>query len=400
MWPLKTPIGRASFVADHVAGMHSVLLGIAVPAGSSADPPGKAGMAHLCEHLHAVSCNGRLGPERLKRLTLEAFTEREETFFLLRALRGDAGILVEWLEHFLTSADVAEDVFDRERTVVLEEVVALECSEIERIDNSFMAAGYDGGLYGRPVAGVSDDIAAIGRDDSLDFMALNHVRAGLVVGLVGDIDGTGLAEEVMAAMGRADLLPADTAPPRVCAPLRPGHRRVESGLDMTYFVLGFPAMERGNADRGLLYATSAYLGDDIDSLLFRRLRSEQALIYSIRSEYHLFRDAGHLAIKGVAAAENFPAVLQSLEEVFDHMRSWSPGGETVAQLRHSLRKSLLINLDDPRNKLLRLLKHELWFAEHYTVDDDLSFIDGIDADGLSRLTAGLFNQPPLLCHGA
>jgi predicted Zn-dependent peptidase len=169
---------------------------------------------------------------------------------------------------------------------------------------------------------------------------------------------------------------------------------------MTYFVLGFPAMERSEADRGLLYATSAYLGDDIDSLLFRELRRERALLYSIRTEYHLFRDAGHLLIKGVSSNENFTAVLQCLESIVDRMRSWSPTHETVAQLRHSLRKSLLLNLDDPRNKLLRILKHETWFSAFYSLEDDISFIEEIDGKGLSRLAASVFSQPSLLCYGA
>lgn len=75
---MKQEVNGASLVKEHVPGMNTIMIGISVPVGASTDPEGCSGMAHLCEHLRAAACNYRLGSDRLRRITLEAFTEREE----------------------------------------------------------------------------------------------------------------------------------------------------------------------------------------------------------------------------------------------------------------------------------------------------------------------------------
>lgn len=364
---------------------------------------GQSGMAHLCEHIRAGACNERLGTEKLRRITLEAFTEREETFFLLRAPKEDAVILVEWLAHFLEPAHISAEEFEHERAVVLEETITLECSEIEKIDNAFMSSAYHGSDYGRPVAGISQELSAIGREAYREFISTRPHCAGMVVALVGDIDATSLWDDVTCLLEAACCNSNGDGDPCQSAHtlgLIPGNVAVHTALDMTYFLLGFSAMERTSANRANLYAISAYLGDDIDSLLYRELRQKRALIYNVRTDYHLYRQTGHLVIKGIASNDNFQTVTECLRDILEHMRYWLPDEKVAEQLRHSLKKSLLINLDDPRNKLLRLLKHELWFSTFYSIEDDLRFINNVSERGLSDTAAQIFSQPPLLCYGA
>ena len=396
---MKREMNGASLIKEHVPGMNTVMLGISVPVGASADTPGSAGMAHLCEHLRAASCNWRLGGDRLRRLTLEAFTEREETFFLIRALREDAPVLLEWLTHFFTAADIPAADFEREKAVVLDEALTLECSEIERIDRAFMATGYSGTDYCRPVVGGSEEIAALEIEPALAFLQTHYRRSGVVVVVLGDLDGMTICEDVASVLAGVTFDGARAPPTPTPYNFQSGCVEVDTSLGMSYFLKGLPAFERSSDDRIDLYAISAYLGDDIDSLLFRKLRLERALLYNIKTEYHLFRSAGHLVVKGMASNDKFRAVLECLDEILDGMRSWMPDRRVVDTIQHSLTKALMINLDEPRNKLLRLLKHDSWFSRYFTVGDDLAAIRGITADGLRQTSERIFQRPSLLCYG-
>lgn len=396
---MKMQINGTNLIKQHVPGMNSILLGIGVPVGACADAPGSSGMAHLCEHLRAACCNARLGGDKLRCLTMEAFTEREETFFLLRALRQDADVLLEWLADFFTPVEVSDAEFEREKSVVLDETVTLECSEIDRIDCAFMAKGYDGTDYSRPVVGYSEQIGDIGVKAALKFLETQYRRPGMVVAIVGDIDGTSLWDDVAAILGQAEFGNDPPQSVRDLYVLQSGRVEVGTSLGMSYFLRGIPTFERTSDNRVDLYAISAYLGDDIDSLLFRKLRLERALLYNIKTEYHLFRNGGHLLVKGLASNDKFNLVLECLDEVLDGMRSWVPDGRIVAKIQHSLTKALLLNLDEPRNKLLRLLKHDTWFSHYYTVKDDLAFIGRVTTDSLRRTTEQIFQRPSLLCYG-
>lgn len=378
--------------------MRSVLLGIGLDVGSSQDGPGQCGMAHLCEHLRVSSAKARLGPQKLSRLFIEAFTEREETFFIAQALRDDCALLLEWLRHFLAVPEPSPAVFERERAVLLEEAFALASSAIDRVDAGFMAHGYEGTRYARPIAGVPDELVSIEREAALASAALRDGGARRVVALVGDLAGT-MLEERAAELLQGQPVPRGESQAGSAVELRPGILEVPAGLEVPYFVLGVPAVHRVSPQRVDLYALSTHLGDGFDSQLFLELRERHALVYSIRTEYHLFRNAGHLVVKGVAAAEKLSGVVHRVREVVERTRTWTPDAERVAELRHALRKALLVNLDEPRNKLLRLLKHEFWFSTFFTVEDDLAAVECITPESLAGIARQVLGSPSLLCQG-
>ncbi len=314
-------------------------------------------------------------------------------------MRQDAAVLFDWLTAFLAPLEISPARFEREKAVVLDETLTLECSEIEKIDSAFMAKGYDGTDYCRPVVGSSTEIEELGADAALAFLKTHYRRSGVVAAVVGDLEGTTVWEDLIATFAEVELGNARPSCTDATYGFQSGCVTVDTSLGMSYFLKGIPAVKRGAENRIELYAISAYLGDDIDSLLFRKLRLERALLYNIKTEYHLFRNAGHLVVKGMASNDKFGAVLECLDEILHGMRSWIPDRHVVETIQHSLTKALLINLDEPRNKLLRLLKHDLWFSRYYTVGDDLAAIGRITADGLRETAERIFRQPSLLCYG-
>jgi predicted Zn-dependent peptidase len=389
---------RAGLLSEEVPGMHSVLLGVGLGVGSRDDGRGQTGMAHLCEHLRVASANARLGEAKLSRISLEAFTEREETFFVVQALREDRAILLEWLDHLVSGPELLHEQFEREREVVVEEALTLASSAIDRVDGAFMAEGYSGTAYARPIAGVPEELVSIEQDAALAFIDRHRRGARRVVAVVGDLRGTELAEQIAGKLG--DPGPRPAAPPAASTvELRPGSLEVPAGLEARYFVLGVPAVCRASEHRVPLYALSAHLGDGFNSQLFLELRQRRALVYSVRTEYYLFRDAGHLVIKGVASPEKLPEVLARVAQIVERMRSWVPEPGRVAELQRALARTLLINLDEPRNKLLRLLKHELWFSTFFTVEDDLASVERLTPDVLSAIARGVLGRSSLLCQG-
>jgi len=397
---MRTLVGGVSLLSEHVSHMNTIMMGIAVPSGSCHDYFTHSGTSHLSEHLHAIACNQGIGPYKLQRIAIEAFTEREETFFLLQAMPEDINILCEWLQHFLCPPEVSNSEFCKEKAIVQEEVLTLECSEIDKIDKAFYANGYKHSPYGLPVGGQSAEIATLEQKDIMHNIRNGHLQEGMTVAIIGDIDGTSYLEAVMQAIERAETPLSAPATPLDKTALQPGHLSIPSDLGVNYFLIGFPAYNRTAKDRINLYAANLFFGNDINSLLFRLLREDKALTYSIKSEYQLFKKAGHLTVKGLASDDNFSEAINVCRRACDEMRDWHVMPEQVEQIKYALKKMLFMNLDEPRNKLLRLLKHELWFSTYFTLQDDLSEVEKVTRDSLFSTAKNIFSKPALLCYGA
>ena len=95
-----------------------------------------------------------------------------------------------------------------------------------------------------------------------------------------------------------------------------------------------------------------------------------------------------------------------LERVMDHVFELAAAMPTIVQdpvvedeARQALMRTLLMRLDDPRNRLMRLLKHEMWFDAYFDYEDDLDFIRGVTPQSLHEVTEAVLRSPPLICHG-
>jgi len=162
--------------------------------GSREDPPGKAGLAHLVEHMmFQQRPDGPTSPplmESLGQLTtyFNAYTNWDTTHYqtAARAENLDALLKIEAMRMYFGCETVAETQFEREREVVRNEIRASSSADnyvVQLIEKQFYP---DGHAYEREIGG--DDVAvelvlepalvgAIGRDDTHDLppAAQDHV---------------------------------------------------------------------------------------------------------------------------------------------------------------------------------------------------------------------------------
>ena len=374
------------------------MLGIAVTCGSADDVHTTPGIAHLNEHIHVRICNNALGQDKLRHLSIEAFTERDETFFILQTLREDFPIALEWLACFCAQREIDETDFQDEKAIVLEELCLLQDGEIDKIDNTFFAYGYDNSPYRLPIGGYIDSVKELKRNSTYQEMLSKHFQHGLTIAMVGNnlndhIDG------VHKIIETTPLTPPSPNFDHTYIHLRPGNICIPSNLESTYFMVGFPAFKRNDPNRLDLYGLSHYLGHDIDNLLFTALRKNKALLYSIHCECHLFKKTGHIVIKALSSKENFEIALNTCLSTCRKLGKCKFSPKITNRIKYSLKRSLLYNIDIPRNKLLRLLKDEIWFSSYFTLEEDIKEIHRVTSASLEKTAQTIFNASELLCHG-
>lgn len=161
--------------------------------GAADEPQGKAGVAHLLEHLmfkgtpkypagafsRIVRANG--GNEN-------AFTSQDYTAYFQRIMKERLPLVME------LEADRMQNLVLTDETVLPERAVVQE-ERRERIDNEpggLLAEQLDAALftahpYGKPIIGWMSEVAQLTRQDALDFYAQHYEPANAILIVAGDV---------------------------------------------------------------------------------------------------------------------------------------------------------------------------------------------------------------------
>lgn len=165
--------------------------------GSRDDPPGKAGLAHLVEHLMFQQRPGgpgtRLLAQSMRQMTLrvDAYTDPDSTHFMLnaRADRADALIDLEATRMSQGCTTISEDDFLREREVVRNEIRERGRSGEALIPQLTISAIYpEGHAYARPIGGDDEQLATITLRDACEFIEKYYVPERAIMIVSGGID--------------------------------------------------------------------------------------------------------------------------------------------------------------------------------------------------------------------
>jgi zinc protease len=213
--------------------------------GSREDPQGKAGLAHLVEHLmFQTRPDGPDTPPIFQTLLdistfVNAFTNWDMTHYwtTVRADNFDSMLKIEAMRMFYAAdlppfgcSTLKQSEFEREREVVRNEIRAGSKADdyvVQLIEAAMYPKGH---AYEREIGGNDQQIASITLDDACQFMKKYYAPERATVIIAGGVDVAAAEEAVQKWFGK---LPKRAASPRVeVAPFTVDHAKREIQADV------------------------------------------------------------------------------------------------------------------------------------------------------------------------
>ncbi len=230
-------------VAIALPHLQSVNVSVFVRTGSSHEGRRLNGISHFVEHMafkgtHTRSCQEiNFDAERLG-ADVNAHTDKDHTAYHMRGLAVDAARFVAMLGDIVRNSSFPEAELERERQVILHELIEDEEDVLSTADKLFDRLSYGSHPIAQPVIGSRLTIQHIGRADLLDYVGRQYTGANVVVGIVGRFD----ADAVVAAAEAAFAGMPAGGENIVEAPVYAGGvaSRVQPGYSQTNVVLGYP----------------------------------------------------------------------------------------------------------------------------------------------------------------
>ncbi|WP_224366379.1 M16 family metallopeptidase [Hyalangium versicolor] len=221
--------------------------------GASDDPPGRAGMAHLVEHLTFEAWTGpdRASlSDRLSEAALEhnAFTNHDVTHYTATALadRLTDVLEIEAQRLEMTCDQLDDAVFSRERDVVLEEEAQRRAPRTDFSLQILQGVWGQHHPYAREIGTL--EVANATKDEACGFLSSHYAPDSLILVVTGDFDPAALAQQIGKRFGQNTRrrATAHTAVPQ--AHLTGTRARYQADVDKAAALVFFPAPPWGSKD--------------------------------------------------------------------------------------------------------------------------------------------------------
>lgn len=328
-------------------------------AGSAFDPPERAGLAALVQHLARTGAGG-LGEEEIARRLGEVgaqFAGRVDTDragFTLRTLssRAERSAALEVFARVVQSPDYPQLPLERERSRIAAQLREEAARPGILASRLFFQAAYVSHPYAHRPLGDAEGVRAITRETVLDFRRRHYNGASAVVSVVGDVSRAEAEEIARLAAGALPPGGVRAAVPPVTSLAAAVTRRVPHPAQQSHIVVGLPAVAWGDADYfALLVGNHVLGGGGFSSRLVSEIRERRGFAYGVASTLQPWLDRGPLQLALQTRKDQADEALAVLRAVLTDFIARGPTPDELAAARRHLVNAFPLRLDTQRELL-------------------------------------------------
>ncbi|MGF1640625.1 MAG: M16 family metallopeptidase [Rhodospirillales bacterium] len=380
---------------DPMASVETAAVGVWVAAGSRHEDSDVGGVSHFLEHMVFKGTprrDARAIAEEIEAVGghLNAHTSREYTAFYAKVLKEDVGLAIGIIADIIQNASLDAEELDRERTVVLQEIMQCLDTPDDLVFDRFQETAFPDQPLGRSVLGSSERIRAMTRDHLVRYLGDHYGAARMILAGAGRVDHEAL---VAAAEAAFEGLAAGDPRPGKPARYTGGDWRDARDLEQVHVVLGFEGLGYRDPDFYALSVLSTLLGGGMSSRLFQEAREQRGLVYSIYSFPSSYTDTG---LFGVYAGTGESEVEELIPLICDEVSkvSMAVGEQEVARARAQIKSSVLMALESPSARCEQLARQLMIFDRPIPTAEIVARIEAVDTEAVLRVARRICRKPP------
>ena len=388
----------AALAAEFAPGVRSFAAGFWFPLGSRHEAARERGFVHFVEHM-AFKGTERRSASLLSREIdrvggyLNAFTDRDSICLHCQVPASQWRLALDVLADMAFFSLFSDEDFEREREVIVSEILAAHDDPEESAHDELLAAIWPGDPLSRAIAGEPEDLAAATRDALYAFYRGSFEPGSLLVTAAGPVDPTAVADELARLLdssafdGRPHALPRSESTPHFSAVRQ--YRKASIG-QVNYFEAIQLDPPFTFSDYYAFAALNGLVGEASSSRLFQSLREERGLCYSVYSGFSMGRSECLWLASANASLSRLPRLAAEMGRVLDGLGGAPLGEEECRDARERLLGSLDIALDDPDFRMRRLARQVMFAGGYLGTEEAHDLISALDTESIDAARRRLF----------
>ena len=319
LYERKTKTGL-KLQAIEMPGTNVVTTMVLVGAGSRYETKLDTGLSHFLEHMFFKGATKYPTPKAVSEAVdsfggeFNAFTGKEYAGYYVKSGKENLHTSLDVLSDMLIDAKFPEAEIEKERGVILEEMAMYQDAPMYQISWDFERLTFGDQPLGWDQIGTAEVVKNITRDQFVAYKESQYVAENMVIVCAGAV-----TESTLDDMENA--FPVSDSPRGI----PPTHFDASFATDTTklrikkteQYHLSFGVRTPAETDPrfAALKVLGVALGGNMSSRMFQRVREEQGLCYSIRTQVDEYSDTGLMTTRaGVKVGEALKAVAAIRQE--------------------------------------------------------------------------------------
>ncbi|HUV72457.1 MAG TPA: pitrilysin family protein [Clostridia bacterium] len=377
-------------------GISSATVLVLVGAGSRYEQENKAGLSHFLEHMIFKGTKKRpttfdissavdsVGGEN------NAFTGKNYTGYYIKVNSEHLPLAFDVLSDTLQNSLFLKEEIERERGAIIEEINMYEDTPMYKIDDVFYQLMFDGSPLGWLTTGTKKTVAAIQRQDFLDYGKRFYQGSDMVLVVAGNTklkEIKALAEKFFGPFARGkkeEFVPfeEEQKKPRV---------KVEfKKTDQAHLYLGFPAFTFFDPDKEALDVLSAILGGGMSSRLFIQVRERRGLAYYVTATTDYYSDTGLVAARAGLNLNKIDEAIKVILEEFGKLKNKDVSKKELDKAKEFIKGRTTLSLENSRATAGWYAERELLKGRVETPSEAFAKIDKVTLDDVQKVAERLF----------
>jgi predicted Zn-dependent peptidase len=386
-------------ITETMPSVRSVSVGCWVDTGSRDESDAEAGCSHFLEHLlfkGTEELSARQIAEEFDSIGARsnAFTSKEYTCYWAQLRDEDLGAGVGLLSEMIQRPAFRAEEITSEAHVVLEEINMNEDDPADVAHDQFARALWQDHVLAKPVLGTRESITAMDRDVISGYWARRYHPATLVVAAAGHAEHDDVVALVEERFGPwiGDAATHDLAPPAITANVGVVRRDTEQA----HLVLGGEGLDRSDERRFGFGLLNHVVGGGMSSRLFREIREERGLAYSVYAFRMPFADSGAYGVYVGTTPHQTSQVLELVRSELQKVVDEGIHADELERAKGHMKGSLALSMEDTNSRMVRLGRHELTGVDHLSLDEAVARIEAVTLDEVHGIAKEVYGGPLVL----
>lgn len=349
--------------------------------GSREEPANKAGMLDMYgEVWRTGGTKSQTGDQlddylEVRAAKVETADGADSTTISWSCLKGDFDDVFKVFAELLREPEFRADKLDLAQREMYDAISRRndDVSEIAQRESTKLAYGQNNPYARQPEYAT---VAAVTRQDLVDWHRTHMYPNYIILGVVGDFDSAAMEATLRAAFGQWAKGPAFKAAEIKFEPAKPGYYLIaKSDVNQSNIRMVDLGIEKNNPDYFAVQVFNEAFGGGFSSRLFRNIRTAQGLAYAVGGGIGSAYD--HPGVERLSMgtkSQSTVEAVQALDKQIEELKTNPISDEEIKRAKDSILNSFVFNFDSPEKVLRERMLYEFY---------------GYPGDFLERFRAGI-----------
>lgn len=329
-------------VLKHDENSLAASVNVYIRTGAVDENPKQSGLSHFLEHLMFKGSENYPGDMMSRNVEnlggyINAGTGKEYTVYYINTQKDGIEEAVKMLADTMSSPLFPQDEIDKERKVVIEEIQRHYDNPISVLYETHFDNVYEKSALRNSIIGTENIIANVSREEIYNYYSTHYVPGKMVVVVAGNFDKQKISSLLKDTFGKFEKKPVPDDP-QLIEELYKGKENIIYGKTETaYLISGFIGPEIASDDIFVADLAMTVLGGGKSSRLYRVLKEEKQLVYSIGSSFITSKGSGMASIFAHFNPENLNTIKSEIKDQIEDIINNGVSEEELKRAKLSMK---------------------------------------------------------------